>query len=67
LKNIFHLASLFIYFILFFAVLDVGAASLAPEVPIVYVKEERDEAMDIIFVKEEPFNYDQQVPVLAGI
>ncbi|XP_018021033.1 structural maintenance of chromosomes protein 6 [Hyalella azteca] len=41
-------------------VFDAGAASAAPEVPTVCVKEERDEAMEIISVKEEPFNYDEK-------
>ncbi|XP_047737350.1 uncharacterized protein LOC108666948 [Hyalella azteca] len=41
-------------------VLDAGAASSAPEVPIGNIKEELLDEMEIISVKDEPFNYDEK-------
>ncbi|XP_018007733.1 uncharacterized protein LOC108665488 [Hyalella azteca] len=53
--------------------MDASAASSAPDVPIVYVKEELEEAMEPVYVKEkvvetmepvhvkeEPFYYDEE-------
>ncbi|XP_047737159.1 uncharacterized protein LOC125178132 [Hyalella azteca] len=47
-------------------VLDAGAASSAPEVPIENIKEELLDAMEIISVKDEPFNYDEKARELPS-
>ncbi|XP_047736710.1 uncharacterized protein LOC108665489 [Hyalella azteca] len=47
-------------------VLDAGAASSAPEVPMENIKEELLDAMEIISVKEEPFNYDEKAHELPS-
>ncbi|XP_047736718.1 uncharacterized protein LOC108665491, partial [Hyalella azteca] len=41
-------------------VLDAGTASSSPKVPMENIKEELMDAMEIISVKEEPFNYDEK-------